>query len=122
MRVHVSMYLVNAKHAEHDHCQRIGPQFVHPEANYQQGFREPVRDQIDRSEFPPTVRERLGPMKKVGDDDFVVFSRQIVERGDAKEVVHGAGLDKPDQHAADAFEQAVESLDRDSGLESLIEE
>jgi hypothetical protein len=61
-------------------------------------------------------------MKKMGDDDFVVFSRQIVQRGNPEEFAHGARLDKPDQHAADAFEQAVESLDRNSSLENFIEQ
>lgn len=122
MRVRVSMHLVDAKHAEHNHRQRIGPQFVHPQAGHQQGFREPVRDQIDRSEFPSAIREGLGPMKKVSNDHFVVLARQVVQCGYPKEFIHRARLDKPDQHAADAFEQAVESLDRNSGLETLIEE
>ena len=44
------------------------------------------------------------------------------QRGNPEEFAHGARLDKPDQHAADAFEQAVESLDRNSSLENFIEQ
>ena len=61
-------------------------------------------------------------MKKMGDDNFVVLARQVVQCCKPKEFIHGARLDKPDQHAADAFEHAVESLDRNSGLETLVEE
>ena len=122
MRVRESMHLIYAKDGEYDHGQRIGPEFVHPEAGYQQGFRQTVSDQIDRSEFPATVRERLGPMEKMRDKLFVIFARQVQQHDKSEEFIHGARFDEPDQHTADAFEETVESLDRNSGLETLIEE
>ncbi len=122
MRVRESMHLIYAKDGEYDDGQRIGPEFVHPEAGYEQGFRQTVRDQIDRSEFPATVGERLGPMEKMRDELFVIFARQVVLDDKPKEFIHGVRINKPDQNTADAFNQAVESLDRNSGLETLIEE
>src|SRR5215469_4548104 len=122
MGVRVPVHLVYAEYCEDNHGQRVGPEFVHPKKHDEQGFRKPVSDQVNRREYSAAMLERLRPMKQVRDDDLVVFTRQVVQCGDAQGLIHGARLDEPDQNPADAFEQAVKAFDRNSTVKYPVQE
>src|SRR5579863_5444643 len=69
----------------------------------------------------PSCGEMLRGPKQVNCHKFVAVEGQIVPKENSRETIERRGTDKPQDHTAYRFQDAVDSFERDSGAEALVE-
>ncbi len=74
-----------------------------------------VGEKVNRGEHRIAGRQFLRYMQQMSGDEIVRIARELVLKYFLKRRAECFRLDKPEEHAADGFEQTVYSLQRDAG-------
>ncbi len=114
MRVDVPVHLIDAKGSENDHGEWISPQLVHPQRNDENDFRHTVGQEIQRSEQPVAAQYRLRCAQCMHSDEIVRIVRNLMQEEQPDDRAHRGRMNKPKQQAADGFQRAIYTLDRDT--------
>lgn len=122
MGVHEAMHLIDAENTEDTYCGGIGPKRVEPQRSNQDGFDEPVRQQIDRSEMLAAVGEMLGGAIEMSDDEFVPVKRQIQFQEFQRNMTQSRWLYEPKNGAADRFQDAVDAFQSNGGAKTIMQQ
>src|ERR1700726_1422 len=105
-----SVDLVDHKSRKHADGQRVGPQFIQPEANNEHGLHQPMREKIKRDEHRAATSQFLRSYTKMRENKIVLVPCKLVLAKCLQPGVQCVDF-KPQQHAANRFEYSVDSLD-----------
>jgi len=119
MRVSESIDLIDHKGGKNENCQWIGPELIGPQANYERGLYETMREQVERSEHGATAGQFLRSDAQVMEDDVVLIARELVLAERLQPGVQRVDFE-PQQHTADGFENTVDPFYSDAYSEGIV--
>jgi hypothetical protein len=121
MRMSESMDLIDHEGGEHKNRQGIGPQLVEPKADYQHGFNQTMREEIERSEHGTAAGQFLRSVAYVGENEIMLITSQFVLAERLNNGVHRGDFE-PQQHAAGCFEYSVNPFQRNAYTKRIVNE
>lgn len=121
MGVRESVDLVNNEGCKNANRQRISPQLIEPKTNDEQGLHQPMREKIQRGEHRTPASQFLRSYTQVRKNEIVLVACEFVLAKRLQPRVQRVDL-KPQQHAADGFEETVDAFDSNAYTKRIVQQ
>ena len=121
MGVRETIQLIAAEDAEDGNRQRVGPERVQPKPDHESRLDQAVQHKINRDKVP-AGDEMLSGLIQVTRHELMAVKGHIVLQEDCRDTIQRRSAHEPQRHSARRFQEAVNSLQRNSGAIAFMEQ